>query len=73
MCARWIPQTGLCRGCLRTIDEIAGWIEMTPTEKLATLERIAARRMDYTQRRGAEDAEDAENSYRSQLKGERDR
>ena len=20
-----VPQTGLCRGCMRTIDEIVGW------------------------------------------------
>jgi uncharacterized protein len=36
--------TGLCRGCLRTVDEIAEWMEMSPEEKLATLERVAGRR-----------------------------
>jgi uncharacterized protein len=36
--------TGLCRGCLRTIDEVAGWLEMTHEEKRATLERVAQRR-----------------------------
>jgi len=36
--------SGLCRGCLRTIDEVAGWMDMTPEEKRATLERVAQRR-----------------------------
>jgi uncharacterized protein len=36
--------TGLCRGCLRTIDEIGDWVEMTAEEKRATLERIEQRR-----------------------------
>jgi hypothetical protein len=35
---------GLCRGCLRTIDEIATWVEMTAEEKRATLERVEQRR-----------------------------
>ena len=37
------PQSGLCLGCRRTLQEIAAWMEMTPREKLATLERVAAR------------------------------
>jgi predicted Fe-S protein YdhL (DUF1289 family) len=39
------PQSGLCEGCRRTLQEIAEWMEMTPREKLATLERVAARRL----------------------------
>ena len=38
------PRTGLCRGCLRTIDEIAGWFEANPAEKRAILARLPARR-----------------------------
>jgi uncharacterized protein len=38
-------QSGLCQGCRRTLQEIAEWMEMTPREKLATLERVAARRL----------------------------
>jgi predicted Fe-S protein YdhL (DUF1289 family) len=38
------PQSGLCLGCRRTLQEIAAWMEMTPREKLATLERVDARR-----------------------------
>jgi uncharacterized protein len=39
------PQSGLCLGCRRTLQEIAEWMEMTPREKLDTLERVAARRV----------------------------
>jgi predicted Fe-S protein YdhL (DUF1289 family) len=39
--------SGLCRGCLRSIDEIAGWVDMTPDEKRATLQRVAQRRSRY--------------------------
>jgi len=37
------PESGLCRGCGRTLQEIAEWLEMTPEQKLATLERVAQR------------------------------
>ncbi|MSQ19072.1 MAG: DUF1289 domain-containing protein [Betaproteobacteria bacterium] len=36
--------TGLCEGCLRTIDEIAGWSTMTVTAKREVLERVRDRR-----------------------------
>jgi predicted Fe-S protein YdhL (DUF1289 family) len=35
--------SGLCLGCRRTLREIADWLEMTPEEKLAILERVAQR------------------------------
>jgi predicted Fe-S protein YdhL (DUF1289 family) len=38
------PRTRTCRGCLRTIDEIAGWYAASPCEKHAILERLALRR-----------------------------
>lgn len=38
------PDTGYCRGCLRTIDEIAGWLDYSNEEKLAVLERLDERR-----------------------------
>jgi predicted Fe-S protein YdhL (DUF1289 family) len=38
------PVTGWCRGCLRSIQEIADWVEMTADEKRATLARIELRR-----------------------------
>lgn len=37
------PGTGLCRGCYRTVDEIADWIEMTAEQQRATLNRAARR------------------------------
>ena len=37
------PGSGLCLGCRRTLQEIADWLEMTPPEKLAVLERVAQR------------------------------
>jgi predicted Fe-S protein YdhL (DUF1289 family) len=42
--------TGLCRGCLRSIDEIADWVEMTADQKRATLARIDERRADQAGR-----------------------
>jgi predicted Fe-S protein YdhL (DUF1289 family) len=38
------PATRTCRGCVRTIDEIAGWYAASATEKRAILGRLAARR-----------------------------
>ncbi len=38
------PYNGLCRGCLRTIDEIAGWLDLSASEKIAVLEKIEQRR-----------------------------
>lgn len=43
--------TGYCVGCLRTIDEVAGWVEMTPEEKRAVLDRIEQRRAAARQER----------------------
>jgi len=38
------PATGLCSGCLRTIDEIAGWSRYSNAEKRAVWQLIGARR-----------------------------
>jgi predicted Fe-S protein YdhL (DUF1289 family) len=38
------PKTRTCRGCLRTIEEIAGWYGASPVEKRAILDRLAERR-----------------------------
>ena len=37
------PRTRTCRGCLRTIDEIAGWYAASASEKHSILERLALR------------------------------
>jgi predicted Fe-S protein YdhL (DUF1289 family) len=36
-------KSDLCLGCRRTLQEIADWLDMTPDEKLATLERVSQR------------------------------
>ena len=41
-------RTRQCRGCLRTIDEIAGWYEATADEKRAVLARLVERRAAVT-------------------------
>jgi uncharacterized protein len=38
-------RNGLCRGCYRTLEEISGWLEMTPEQKLATLRELQARKV----------------------------
>jgi predicted Fe-S protein YdhL (DUF1289 family) len=38
------PFTGLCRGCFRTLDEIAGWLDFSAFEKLEVLKRLDERR-----------------------------
>ena len=39
-----LGQHGLCSGCLRTIDEIAGWSRYSDAEKRAVWQLIVARR-----------------------------
>jgi predicted Fe-S protein YdhL (DUF1289 family) len=41
---RMNPDTALCEGCLRTLDEIAAWSSLTPDEKRAVLAKLPARR-----------------------------
>jgi uncharacterized protein len=36
--------SGFCAGCLRTLDEIAGWISLSDDEKRAVLAALPARR-----------------------------
>lgn len=45
------PQTQLCDGCLRTLDEISAWWDYSAAEKQAVLENLEgrlARLMDGT-------------------------
>ncbi len=41
---------GLCTGCLRTMDEIAGWSEMSMAERAQVLAAVALRRAQAPQR-----------------------
>ena len=38
------PQSGLCRGCLRTLAEIAGWSAMSDAEREGVIDALAERR-----------------------------
>jgi uncharacterized protein len=38
-----LDEAGMCRGCLRTLDEIARWSSMTAAEQWTVLERVAER------------------------------
>ncbi len=37
--------TGLCRGCLRTLDEIAGWSALDDDARRAIVAKLPARRV----------------------------
>jgi len=39
------PVTGLCAGCLRTLDEIAGWAGYTDEEKRTVGRMLEERRL----------------------------
>lgn len=47
------PATGYCRGCLRTIDEIAGWVSFADDEKRRILAALATRRREKARSLGA--------------------
>jgi len=38
------PDTGLCRGCFRTLDEIAAWSVLDAATKRAIVDALPARR-----------------------------
>jgi predicted Fe-S protein YdhL (DUF1289 family) len=37
------PDSGLCRGCGRTLDEIGGWFSMTDDQRRAVMEKLRER------------------------------
>ena len=39
-------RTGLCEGCYRTLDEIAGWSAMVDKQKLAVRDLLRLRRRE---------------------------
>ena len=41
---RMDPKTSLCIGCARTLDEIAGWSQVSNAQRLAVLQQLPARR-----------------------------
>jgi predicted Fe-S protein YdhL (DUF1289 family) len=42
--------SGLCRGCLRTLDEIAAWSVLDAAAKKAVLAALPARRLEQAKR-----------------------
>jgi predicted Fe-S protein YdhL (DUF1289 family) len=40
------PRTRMCRGCLRTVEEIAAWYNASNAEKRAILARLESRRRE---------------------------
>ena len=50
----WViqPESRLCVGCLRTIDEIGAWSRMTPEARRAVMAELPEREGSLTKRRG---------------------
>ena len=46
------PETRLCLGCARTLDEIARWSRMTAEERKAVLAELPGRNPAPSRRRG---------------------
>jgi len=46
------PESRLCTGCLRSIDEIGAWSRMTPEARSAVMADLPARAGQITKRRG---------------------
>lgn len=43
------PDTGLCRGCFRTLPEITGWQRFTNQEKTEVISTAESRRLAQTE------------------------
>lgn len=56
------PETRLCTGCLRSIDEIGRWSRMTAQERTAVLAELPGRTGAVTKRRGGRAARMARNN-----------
>lgn len=54
------PDTGLCLGCARTIDEIAGWPQMAPGERARIVQELPSREAQPKKRRGGRAARRAD-------------
>lgn len=46
------PEARICVGCFRSIDEIANWSRLTPSERQAIMADLPARATTLTKRRG---------------------
>jgi hypothetical protein len=50
------PETRLCAGCARSIDEIGGWSRMSPEERRAIMDELRNRDAAPKGRRGGRNA-----------------
>ncbi|CAD6513599.1 hypothetical protein LMG27952_00746 [Paraburkholderia hiiakae] len=48
---RMDERSGLCEGCLRTIDEIAGWSTLDDAQKRAVWDSIETRHAEWVAKR----------------------
>ncbi|MEH6645400.1 DUF1289 domain-containing protein [Sulfitobacter sp.] len=46
------PESRLCTGCLRSIDEIGAWSRMTAEARRAVMAELPSRASAFTKRRG---------------------
>lgn len=46
------PVEGICTGCLRTLEEITGWSQLTEAERRTIMEELPARAPRLAKRRG---------------------
>ena len=46
------PETRLCTGCLRSIEEIGSWSRMTPAARREVMDILPTRAQAFTKRRG---------------------
>ena len=46
------PETRLCTGCLRTIEEIGAWSRMSAEERRSIIDTLESRRPALSRRRG---------------------
>jgi predicted Fe-S protein YdhL (DUF1289 family) len=54
---RMDPESGLCEGCLRTLDEIAQWGAATEEQKRTVWRAIVRRKDEVPVRQSADDGE----------------
>ncbi|WP_438956407.1 DUF1289 domain-containing protein [Cognatiyoonia sp.] len=46
------PESRLCTGCLRNIDEIGSWSRMSASERRVVMEQLTSRKSKLVKRRG---------------------